>query len=238
MKEKLLQNKYKILLCLIFIIGILVRLVCIDILPKGLNQDEASAGYEAFSILNEGVDRHNKSFPVQFIAWGSGQNVLYSYIMTIFIAIFGNSVFAIRLPMAIVGCISLFVFYQLLKRNINKKVALIGLFFFAICPWHIMKSRWGLESNLFPDLILWSVFLIVEALRSKKMLFWYIGFIILALSGYAYRYIIFLFTSICNTIINSIINKKTYIIKTGNYFFSNSICYRFTTNLICYYKYI
>ena len=131
MKEKLLQNKYKILLCLIFIIGILVRLVCIDILPKGLNQDEASAGYEAFSILNEGVDRHNKSFPVQFIAWGSGQNVLYSYIMTIFIAIFGNSVLAIRLPIAIVGCISLFVFYQLLKRNINKLIILL-LFIFVI----------------------------------------------------------------------------------------------------------
>lgn len=238
MKEVVVKNKYKILICLIFIIGIIVRLVCIDVLPKGLNQDEVSSGYEAFSILNEGVDRHNKSFPVQFIAWGSGQNVLYSYIMTIFIAIFGNSVLAIRLPMAIVGCISLFIFYQLLKRNINKKVALIGLFFFAICPWHIMKSRWGLESNLFPDLILWAVFFILEALRNKKMRFLYIGFVILALSGYAYRYFIFLFASICNTIINSFNVKKTNIFKASNYIFSNSICYRFTTNFICNDKYI
>lgn len=175
MKEVLEKNKYKILITLIFIIGIAVRLVCIDILPKGLNQDEASAGYEAFSILNYGVDRHNKSFPVQFIAWGSGQNVLYSYIMTIFIAILGVNTLAIRLPMALVGCISLFVFYQLLKRNANKKVALIGLFFLSICPWHIMKSRWGL-------------------------------------AGYSYRNIIFLFTSVCySVIISPNENEKNYI---------------------------
>ena len=212
MKEILEKNKYKILVALIFIIGIVVRLVCIDVLPKGLNQDEASAGYEAFSILNYGVDRHNKSFPVQFIAWGSGQNVLYSYIMTFFIAILGVNTLAIRLPMALVGCISLFVFYQLLKRNENKKIALIGLFFFAICPWHIMKSRWGLESNLFPDLILWAIFLILEAIRKEDYKFLYIGFGVLALAGYSYRNVIFLFTSICYTITNNFNeDKKNHI---------------------------
>lgn len=238
MKDILVKNKYKILISLIFVIGIVVRLVCIDVLPKGLNQDEASAGFEAFSILHFGVDRHNKSLPVQFIAWGSGQNVLYSYIMTIFIAILGSNILAIRLPMAIVGCISLFVFYQLLKRNTNKKVALLGLFIFAICPWHIMKSRWGLESNLFPDLILWAVFFILEAMRDKKIGFLYIGSAILAIAGYAYRYIIFLFTSICNTIIDNFNFKEIHNFKTRNYIFRNSICYRFTINIICYYKYI
>lgn len=145
MKEKLLQNKYKILLCLIFIIGILVRVICIDSLPKGFNQDEASAGYEAFSILTEGIDRHNKSFPVQFIAWGSGQNVLYSYIMTIFIAILGNTVLAVRLPMAIIGCISLFVFYQLLKRNTNKKVALIRTILFCYLSMAYNEKQMGIR---------------------------------------------------------------------------------------------
>ena len=60
MKEVLEKNKYKILVALIFIIGIAVRLVCIDVLPKGLNQDEASAGYEAFSILHYGVKSEAK----------------------------------------------------------------------------------------------------------------------------------------------------------------------------------
>lgn len=186
MKETINKNKYKILVITILIVGFLVRLIGIDVLPKGLNQDEASAGYEAFSLLHYGVDRHNNIFPAQFIAWGSGQNVLYSEIMMLFVGILGLNTLSVRLPMAIIGCISLIIFYQLLRKNINRKVALVGLAFMAICPWHIMKSRWGLESNLFPDLILYSVFFIVEFLKNKKSIWLYLGIGILALSGYAY----------------------------------------------------
>lgn len=54
------------------LIGILARLILIGQVPYGLNQDEASAGYEAWSILNYGIDRHGISYPVHLIAWGSG----------------------------------------------------------------------------------------------------------------------------------------------------------------------
>ena len=62
-KEKL----YKYAVYLIFIIGILIRIVGITDMPNALNCDEASAGYEAFSLLNYGIDRngnHNPSFLV------------------------------------------------------------------------------------------------------------------------------------------------------------------------------
>lgn len=45
---------------LILIIGMLIRLVGITDMPNALNCDEASAGYEAFSILNYGIDRNRK----------------------------------------------------------------------------------------------------------------------------------------------------------------------------------
>ena len=61
------------------LIGILARLILIGQVPYGLNQDEASAGYEAWSILNYGIDRHGISYPVHLIAWGSGQNIAYSW---------------------------------------------------------------------------------------------------------------------------------------------------------------
>ena len=215
MEEILKKNKYKILVICILAIGFLVRLCAIDVLPKGLNQDEASAGYEAFSLLHYGVDRHNNIFPVQFIAWGSGQNVLYSEIMMIFIAIFGLNTFAVRLPMAIIGCISLVVFYLLLKRNMNNKIALIGLFFMAICPWHIMKSRWGLESNLFPDLILYAVFCIIEALKKKKFAWFYIGFGILGISGYAYGTSYFFLPVFVILLLCVLIKKEKITIKQG-----------------------
>lgn len=51
-----LIKKYKdkiiiILVTLLLCIGILVRVLGIDKIPNALNVDEASAGYEAFSIL-------------------------------------------------------------------------------------------------------------------------------------------------------------------------------------------
>lgn len=124
--------------------------------------------------------------PVFFVSWGSGQNVLLSYLIIPFIKIFDLTMLTVRLPMAILGCISLIVIYFLLRKISNEKIALIGLTFFAICPWHIMKSRWGLESNLFPDIILLFTFLLIKALEDKNSFLYYLAFVVAGISAYAY----------------------------------------------------
>ena len=96
------NNKYEILIFVILAIGLLVRLVGIVEYPAGLNPNEASAGYESYALAEDGMDRNGKTLPVQFISWGSGQNVLYSYITIPFIAVLGLNVLSIRLPMAII----------------------------------------------------------------------------------------------------------------------------------------
>ena len=187
--EVLKKYKDKIFIAvvvLICIIGFLVRIIGIDHYPNALNVDETSAGYEAFSILNYGIDRNGNKLPVFLVAWGSGQNALFSYLIIPFIKLLGLSALTIRLPMAILGCISLVVFYCLLKRILNKKIALIGLIFLAICPWHIMKSRWGLESNLFPDIVLIAIFLLVKGLQDNSKWTYYISFVFFGLTAYAY----------------------------------------------------
>ena len=57
-KDDFKKNKYKIIVGLIFIIGISVRIIGISKIPYGFNQDEASAAYEAYSILKSGMDRN------------------------------------------------------------------------------------------------------------------------------------------------------------------------------------
>lgn len=173
---------------IIFTVGILVRLLFVGQFPCGFNQDEASAGYDAFAILNYGIDRNGIPNPIHLIAWGSGQNIAYSWLCMPFIALFGLSVFSVRLPMAIVGSISVVIFYLFLKNvyNNDKKYIYIGTFLFAIFPWHIMKSRWGLESNLFPDLILWASYFISVFCKNNKSRYLYIAFAILGFSAYSY----------------------------------------------------
>lgn len=68
--EWIKNNKKNIILCFILILGFTVRIVAIDKYPKGLNVDEASAGYEAYSILNYGIDRNRKSITCIFSSMG------------------------------------------------------------------------------------------------------------------------------------------------------------------------
>jgi 4-amino-4-deoxy-L-arabinose transferase-like glycosyltransferase len=172
------------LLILILIIGILVRIYSFGTIPPGLNQDEASIGYEAFSILNYGIDRNGFHNPVHLISWGSGQNALYAYLSMPFIYLFGLNVFSIRLLNLIFGLMSLFIFYFLIKKISNEKAALISTFLLSICPWHIIASRWGLESNIFPFIFLSGVFFLILSL--EKNFYLPISFFFSALSLYAY----------------------------------------------------
>lgn len=143
------QREYA-LAVLLLALGAALRLAALGALPFGLNQDEASAGYEAYALLTAGMDRCGKSWPVLFISWGSGQNVLMSYLAMPFIALFGLSEWSIRLPNAISGCLTLFVFWRMARRCGGARFGLLALLLLVINPWHIMMSRWALESNLLP----------------------------------------------------------------------------------------
>ena len=214
--EKIKNNKeiiINIFIFLIILIGILVRLINIQDFPNALNCDEASIGYEAFSILNYGIDRNGNHLPVFLKAWGSGQNIMLAWLIIPLIKIFDLSVLSVRLPMAIIGSISVVIFYFLLKRISNKKIALVGLIFFAICPWHIMKSRWGLESNLFPDMILISIYFLIRGLQDKNNIFYYLSFIILGLTVYSYGTSYFFLPLFLTILLITLVKKKEISIK-------------------------
>ena len=88
--------------------------------------------------------------------------------------------------MALIGCISLVVFYYFMKSTFGNKKAVLFLFIFAIFPWHLMKSRWGLESNIFPDLILWALFTMYVGIQNKNNWFMVLSGIIFGISTYSY----------------------------------------------------
>ena len=153
--------------------------------------------------------------PAFLVAWGGGQNALLSYLIIPFIKILGLSELAVRLPMAILGCISLVVMYLLLKRISNKKVATIGLAFFAICPWHIIKSRWGLESNLFPDLILIFTYLLIKGIEDKNKFLYYLAFVVAGISAYSYGTSYYFLPVFLIPLLIVLVRKEKVTIKIG-----------------------
>lgn len=164
----------------------MLRLAALGIYPNGnsLNPDEAYAGYEAWSLLHYGVDSHGYSLPVYLVAWGSGMNALESYLMLPFVAMFGLTPFAIRLPQALVGILTLPAFYGLLKSQVTEGKALVGMGLLAILPWHVMLSRFGLESNLLPGFLLFGMYFLVEGLQKPKYFLW--AGLCMGLSLYSY----------------------------------------------------
>ena len=97
------RRRYRIIAAAVLALGCAARLIALASLPAGLNQDEASALYDAWAILNYGVDRNMNRLPVLLVSWGSGQNALLSYLALPFIALLGPTVWALRLPMALSG---------------------------------------------------------------------------------------------------------------------------------------
>lgn len=160
-------------------LAVFARLWQFGAVPAGLNQDEAFAAYEAWSLLNSGIDSHGYHFPVYLVAWGSGMNALETYLMMPFIALFGLKVWVIRLPQLIVGLLSVWVMYLTVRKIGDEVSALTAMLIIAVCPWHVLLSRWGLESNLLPGFLLFGYYFYLCGRRSLSALMF-------GLSLYAY----------------------------------------------------
>ncbi|AIQ50578.1 glycosyltransferase family 39 protein [Paenibacillus sp. FSL R7-0331] len=172
---------------LLFVLGAIVRIVYIGSVPPGLNQDEASIGYDAYAILHYGIDRNGVHLPVHLIAWGSGQNALYAYLSMPFILLFGLTPLSVRALSVFMGLAGMFFFYIIMKRLFPAKAAgIAAMFFIAVNPWHIMMSRWALESNLLPTLILIAVYCLLRSVQSADSRWTYAYTAVLASSLYAY----------------------------------------------------
>lgn len=155
---------------LLLLLGILVRSYQFGSIPPGLNQDEASTGYDAWAVLHYGIDRNGFHNPIMFVSWGSGMYALSGYLALPFIALLGLTEVSVRLPHLMMGLFALVLFYHFLKKMTDAKTALLGLFLLAINPWHIMISRWALDSNMFPEFFLIAVFLLIASKKKPFLL--------------------------------------------------------------------
>ncbi|MBI3558885.1 glycosyltransferase family 39 protein [Candidatus Gottesmanbacteria bacterium] len=139
----------KIFLGLIVFFALALRLYRLGEVPLGLYWDEASLGYNAYSISQTLRDEHGEFLPLsRFIAFGDYKPPAYIYAAAITIKFFGLSEFSIRLPSALAGTFLVLVSYFLAKEFLNKKIALVAALLVAISPWSLQMSRAAFEANL------------------------------------------------------------------------------------------
>ena len=171
---------------ILIIIGTLVRLIQLGYIPGwgGVAQDEAYAGYEAYSLLRYGIDSHGYHMPVYLEAWGSGMNALATYLEMPFIKFLGLNSVSIRIPHMMISIFMLGAFYGCCKLVRNESFGLIGLMVLAVSPWNIIASRWGLEANLLPAFMVFGTYFLLKAMQNKYYL--YPSMICYGLSLYCY----------------------------------------------------
>lgn len=147
----------KYLFIAILSLAFLLRVVDLDRFPSGFTPDEASFGYDAYSILKTGRDQWGVKFPLVLKSFGDYKSPLYTYLTIPSVAAFGLNKIAVRLPNALLGVLAVFVVYlltgeigRLLKLGEKENIyfQITAALFLSISSWHIMLSRGAFEANL------------------------------------------------------------------------------------------
>lgn len=178
-------RKY-ILPLLIIIAGAALRLAFLGSVPGGMHQDESFVAWNAYALLHEGIDSAGNVMPVYLADWGDGHSAMYVWLLMPLLALNGGHItpFLSRLPQAVVSIITLIAVWALIKRMFGEKAGLWSLFILALCPWHIMMSRWGLDANLAPGFLIFGLYFFVCGLEKEK--YYILSALFYGLSLYCY----------------------------------------------------
>lgn len=161
---------------LILVLAAVLRFWALGQNPPSLTWDEASWGYNAYSIGIDGRDEFGRFLPISYLeSFGDFKPVVYAYLDVIPVKIFGLNEFAVRFPSAFFGVLTVFMTYFLSKRVFigskrKEEYALLSSLFMAISPWHIMLSRAAFEANVSSFFIVLGIFLFIKSMQEKSRL--------------------------------------------------------------------
>lgn len=187
-----------IVLGIIVVLAAWLRLSNLSNIPPALSWDEVSIGYNAYTILTHAQDEHGVRFPLgAFAAFGDYKPSLPIYLTVPFIAVFGLSDLAVRLPSAIFGILTVLLMYFLVRELFHNPqssitnhqqeknkyfgywrldigdselIALLSAMLLSLSPWHIMLSRAGFEANIATFFITLGVYLLLVSRKKIKVL--------------------------------------------------------------------
>lgn len=163
--------KNKLLFTFILLVALFVRLWNLNSLPPGLNWDEVSVGYNAYSVLTTGKDEWGQILPLSFRAYGDYKLPAYVYVDVPFVAILGLNEWGIRLPSVLAGVgMVIFIFLILKKLTNNINISLWGAFVASVMPWSIILSRIALEANLSLFFFTSAFYFFLKGIDQKKYL--------------------------------------------------------------------
>ena len=118
----------------VFILALLVRIISPNSIPIFLSGDEGSAGQAAAQFAS---GEANNIFKTSWYAFPA----FYFAIPGLFINIFGQTVFALRLASAVAGALAVVCTFLILKTAYGNQAAWAGAIFLSFLHFHVHFSR-------------------------------------------------------------------------------------------------
>src|SRR3990167_4151380 len=133
------KNIYLIILTFVFLLAFFLRFYNLGVNPPSLDWDEASIGYNAYSLLKTGADEYGNKLPLTIRSFGDYKPLVYIYLDVPSVLAFGLNETGVRFPSAVFGFLSVIVIYFLVKeifrdwdKERKEKLALLAALFWGV----------------------------------------------------------------------------------------------------------
>jgi hypothetical protein len=167
------------LLAVILLLAAALRMWRIDMIPWTLGGDEGSQGLWARDVL-EG------RLPNMFgLGWLSVPNLSF-YWQAAWLKLAGDDVFGLRLPWAVVGTLTVWGSYLLVRRLLDRRLAFLTAFLLATYHFHIHYSRLGSNQVADPLFVVWALYFMVMGWQGGRRWAWAASGVIAGLAFYFY----------------------------------------------------
>lgn len=121
-----------------------------------------------------------------FFSANNGREPAYIYLTALSTALFGRTVFAVRLAAALTGTLTTWITYKLAAAWFSQRVGLLAAWLWAITLWPIHLSRIGLRPILLVPLLAATLWIGTLAYRQRRRRWWIIAGLLYGLSFYTY----------------------------------------------------
>ncbi|MBN1640618.1 MAG: glycosyltransferase family 39 protein [Anaerolineae bacterium] len=139
------------ILAAIVLVGAMMRTYRLGTLPLGLYHDEAFNGQDAWRIL-----QGNR--PI-FFAANNGREPLFLYAMSLAMAVWGRTPFAVRVAAAVLGTLTVPATFAMTRALFGERAGLWSAALIAVAPWPVNLSRIGLRAVSMPFVVALSLWL-------------------------------------------------------------------------------
>src|SRR6185369_376406 len=185
------EKRYLFCFAAILVVALFLRFFLLGSNPPSLDWDEASIGYNAYSLLKTGADEYGNVMPLSFRSFDDYKPPVAIYLTVPSIALFGLTEFAVRFPEAVIGVIAVAAFYFLtrelllgLDERMREFVSLTACFFLAISPWHLQFSRAAFEGSIGLCFLILSLLFFFKGMKRGVYYLLFTVFFILSLYSY------------------------------------------------------